>query len=144
MSLHFNHHLKHWDLSRNARIEQLDKVREVFMDQISREESNLDTLMRQIDERADAEGAGGSMFGAFSGGPDEAVGEGAASRDQAEQDRLEEARIRSVISHLNTKLDQIDELFSKVRQIGGTPSPRHLATSPLCRLATLSPKRLAA
>ena len=106
------------------------------MDQISREESNLDTLMRQVDERADAEGAGGSMFGAFSGGPDEAGGEGAASRDQAEQDRLEEARIRSVISHLNTKLDQIDELFSKVREFRDTPPSYHLAILPSCHVAT--------
>ena len=64
-------------------------------------------------------------FGAFGDSADEATGrggmgaedDGASARDQAEREkeRLEEARIRSVINHLNTKLDQIDDLFGKVR-----------------------------
>ena len=67
------------------------------MDQVSREETNLDNLMRQIDERADA-AAGGSIsnpFGAFGDGANETVGRGgmgaedggAAPTDQAEREK---------------------------------------------------------
>ncbi len=105
-----------WQGQREARIEQLDEVRDFFLEKKEQFEAKLDDVMVRQDARDEAEGAsffGRNAFGDASkrGGGGHSEGSGRPRDDEL---LLEETRARQMIAMLDEKLDGVDDLYNRL------------------------------